>query len=67
MTSDNDHIVSKIDGRFYDVEGEFIYCDGKIRMELSPLDKKLHDFWEASGESRTEIMIQKQKNAFRGW
>lgn len=65
MTDNHDHIVSKINGRFYDIEGEYITTDGNLRRSVLPMDKKLHDYWGSVGFGlRTEIMIQKQKNSF---
>lgn len=62
MTENVSHIVTKIDGKFYDIYGEYIRPDGTAPQKVKPLTPKQHDVWEsnASGQ-RVEYMLKKYK------
>lgn len=61
-TENVSHIVTKIDGRFYDIYGEYLKPDGTQPQKVTPLTSQQHEIWEsnASGQ-RVEYMLKKYR------
>lgn len=60
VTANNDHIVTRINDRFYDVLGEYVNNDGELFDKVKKLTEKQKEYWEtvASGQ-RVEFMLKK--------
>lgn len=57
-TKDNNHIVTKIGGRFYDVKGEKFWNDGTKKTEHDFQRIRSHEYWESVViDRRVEYMI----------
>ena len=58
-TKDNNHVVTKIEGRFYDIKGEKFWNDGAKKGEVDFLPVRSHESWEAVvKDRRVEKMIE---------
>ena len=62
MTKDEKHTITQINGRYYDIHGEYIKLDGTIAEDLCRLSRDQMDYWETvvSGQ-RLEHMLKKYK------
>ncbi|QDT46182.1 hypothetical protein Pan258_01990 [Symmachiella dynata] len=60
LTEEKNHIVSRIDGRYYDIYGEWINAVGDLNGKVTKLSAKQKERWEAvaSGQ-RLEYMVRK--------
>ena len=62
MTKNEEHIVTRINGRFYDILGEHIRLDGSA-PERKPLSNVQMEYWETVASSqRVSHMMKKYEN-----
>lgn len=61
MTSNEQHIVTKIDDKFYDIHGEYINSSGIPINDLTKINKKQHGYWESVvATQRAEYILNKK-------
>ena len=62
MTPNEDHIVAKINEKFYDVRGEYIGSDGLPINGFTLLNKRQHSYWESVvSTQRAEFILKKDE------
>jgi len=60
ITADSKHVVTRIDGRFYDISGEFLNSHGEVRECVSRMTKQQREYWKSvSSGQRVEYMLRK--------
>lgn len=63
-TKDNNHIVTCIDGRFYDIKGEKYWSDGAKKTAIDFQPVRSHAHWEnVVIDRRVESMIKIYNNS----
>ena len=61
MTNNGEHIVTKIDDKYYDIQGEYIDNRGEPLYHFSKINKKQHSYWESIvSTQRVEIILNKE-------
>jgi len=61
MTENKGHIISKIENRYYDIQGECIDVNGEPIGGITKLTKKQHEYWESViSTQRVETILKKE-------
>ena len=61
MTEKKGHIVSRIENRYYDIQGEYIDVNGDTIGGMTKLTYKQHEYWESViATQRVETILKKE-------